>query len=318
MAKKLPTLVIEKDQKPPKLGQCYRAFLYFNGYWKLNKDYTYLIEMYSSANHRIDITSEGAARFMDMVQGYYYVENLQVNDGMTATLLPDAKGFFRIYKIEVEKNCQIVPNSITGRSLNEPKIMPLTINLSTLKLSNAYQKMINLQSHIEQIMKNIEKFDNLLVHQSHLSVEIFERIKVSFTFLTIFSTFYQKQPVFRPKFGKDHTKPDSWIALHFSEDDQTDQSEHLSELEAAQDEIENHQHSKKRKYKRVYIESSDDDNVSILSEPTKRKNKAKKRKYSSQKMVSDSSSDNCESPRSQSKEFNFFIYEPIILGRLRE
>ena len=130
--------------------------------------------------------------------------------------------------------------------------------------------------------------------------------------------------MFRPKFGKDHTKPDSWNALHFSEDDETDQSEHLSELEAAQDEIENHHltsikkgqlfsaqnppKSKKRKYKRVYIESSDDDKVSILSEPAQRKNKAKKRKYSSQKMVSDSSSDNCDSPKSKSKEFNFFIY----------
>ena len=140
--------------------------------------------------------------------------------------------------------------------------------------------------------------------------------------------------MFRPKFGKDHTKPDSWIALHFSEDDETDQSEHLSELEAAQDEIENHHlasikkgqlfsaqnppKSKKRKYKRVYIESSDDDNVSVLSEPSPRKNKAKKRKYSSQKMVSDSSSDNCESPRSQSMEFNFFIHESIILGRLKQ
>ena len=186
MAKKLPTLIIEKDQKPPKLGQCYRAFLYFNGYWKRNNDYRYLIEMYPSANHRIDITSEGAARFMDMVRGFYYVENLQVNDGMTATLLPDEKGIFRIYKIDIEKNCPIVPISITGRSHNEPKIMPLTINLSTFKLSDAFQKMINLQNHIEQIMKNIDKFDNLLMHQSHLSVEIFERIKVSFTFFTIF------------------------------------------------------------------------------------------------------------------------------------
>ena len=141
--------------------------------------------------------------------------------------------------------------------------------------------------------------------------------------------------MFRPKFGKDYTKPEAWNALNFSENDETEQSEDFSELETAQDEIENHHftsvkkgqlfsdqtphYSKKRKYKRVYIESSDDDeNVSILSEPAQRKNKAKKRKYSSQKMVSDSSSDNCESPRSQSKEFNFFIYEPIILGRFKQ
>lgn len=189
MAQKLPTLVIEKDQKPPKLGQCYRAFLYFNGYWKLNHDYTYLIEMYSSANHRIDITSEGAARFQDMAQGFYFLENLRIDNSTSATLVSDENGVFQIYKIELERNCQICPVNIIGRSPNEPKIMPKTIQLSTTKLSDAYMKMCDLSSHIDEVKKLIEKIKKTqgieMIHTSHLSVEIYERIMVGFNFFQL-------------------------------------------------------------------------------------------------------------------------------------
>ena len=188
MAKQLPTLVIEKERKSPGIGQFYRTILYYNGYWKVNQDNTYLVEMYPSANHRIDITSEGAARFQDMAQGFYFIENLRIDNSTSATLVADEKGLFQIYKIELERNCQICPVSLIGRSPNEPKIMPKTIKLSTTKLSEAYMKMCDLRNHIDKVKKSIEKSkktkENEIVHTSHLSVEIYERIMVSFNFLS--------------------------------------------------------------------------------------------------------------------------------------
>jgi len=137
--------------------------------------------------------------------------------------------------------------------------------------------------------------------------------------------------VFRPKFGKDYTKPESWNALNFSENDETDQSQDFSELESNQESLENRQSwssnertidsdqnrpertkSKKRQYKRIYMASSDSGDVAQVSEQPRHKKKAKKRKYSSKKMVSDSSSDECASPRSQSKELNLFKTKSII------
>ena len=100
MAKRLPTLLIEKELKPLHIGQSYKAFLYYNGFCKYNRDdKTYMIEMYASPNHRINVTSEGAARFRNMSKGFFYMEQLNINDSESATLLPDTNRLFQIYEI---------------------------------------------------------------------------------------------------------------------------------------------------------------------------------------------------------------------------